>query len=199
MHPASRGADMKHNWRIWGPAGTTPQTQRTGVARGDIQRCSRAWLTRGASRHSKTSEPILLKSTAVAAPPRTPAGPAMYSPRTPAAALPAFSVPAQTSFCTLLSFADTSSNPPVSLPRDSGSVPVAMSAVEFKLCCHSCRASRKAAISSSLRTSRTPSTSAGWLHVRPAIVGTRASSVNRSADASTSASSPCSDTIKSRS
>jgi len=46
---------------------------------------------------------------------------------------------------------------------------------------------RNAAISSLLRTSRMSPASTGWFQVFPSIAGNRASSVNRSATASTSA------------
>ena len=61
------------------------------------------------------------------------------------------------------------------------------------------RDSLKAAISRSLRTSRTSPTSTGWFHVLPSTAGNRASSVNWSGVALTSASSPSSDTTNSTS
>jgi len=59
--------------------------------------------------------------------------------------------------------------------------------------------SRNATISSPLRASRTSPTSAGWFQVLPSMAGNRASSVNWSGAALTSASSPSSDSTSSRS
>jgi len=59
--------------------------------------------------------------------------------------------------------------------------------------------SRNAAISWPLRTSRTSPTSTGWFQVLPSITGNRASSVNWSGVAPTSASSPSSESTSSRS
>ncbi len=61
------------------------------------------------------------------------------------------------------------------------------------------RDSRNAAISSPLRTSRRSPASTGWFQVLPSIAGNRASSVNWSGVARTSASSPSSDSTSSRS
>ena len=60
-------------------------------------------------------------------------------------------------------------------------------------------ATRKAAISSPLRTSRRSPASTGWFQVLPRIAGNRASSLNRSGRAATSASSPCSESTSSTS
>src|SRR5206468_2723623 len=61
------------------------------------------------------------------------------------------------------------------------------------------RDSRNAAISSPLRTSKTSPTSTGWFQVLPLIAGNRASSLNWSGVAATSASSPSSDSTSSKS
>ena len=71
--------------------------------------------------------------------------------------------------------------------------------ISYKLLQLLASGNRNAAISSLLRTTRTSPANAGWFHVLPLIAGNRASSLNWSAVAPTSASSPFSDNTSKRS
>ena len=84
-------------------------------------------------------------------------------------------------------------------PQDVRSRPPAARRTATPISQRDARESRKAAISSPLRTSRISPASTGWFHVLPSIAGMRASCVNLSEAAATSASSPSSETTSSRS